>query len=95
VTSSTCHIDLVNETAFTAHAALCASNESTGGLTVPEAIENPRAVNTMLPPNTANARVKLILTSSTAEVAGVPNQAIMSEDDWSGEKTTSPVKLTY
>lgn len=72
VLGSTCRVDLMNESAFTAHAVLVASNESTSGLNVEEALSNPFQVSTMLAPSTANGKVILVKSATTAEIVGVP-----------------------
>jgi hypothetical protein len=79
VIKTTAKVELVNESGFTGHAVLCAANESTGALTVEEALGNAFQVNTILPPSTANAKVVLIRTLNSHEVIGVSAGAYRAE----------------
>jgi len=94
VLQSTCFVTLSNESVYAAHAVLNCSNENTAGLNVSEAMGNPFQVNTMISP-TGGPAVKLVRSVRTAEVIGVPEVAIQSDDAYSGGVAASPAKQIW
>jgi hypothetical protein len=95
VIQTTCLATLCNESLYTAHAVLSAATESTGALTVEEAMMNPFQVNSVLPMSTSNSKVILVRTLSTCQVLGISPSAIRSENDLSGLVSTAPTTLWY
>ena len=84
---------MLNESDYTAHAALIATTEAISSLDVSEALQNPYAVNTMLPPVSSNAKAILTRSVSTAQVIGIPEIAVKSEENLAGASAASPATV--
>lgn len=74
---------------------LNASNESTAGLNVEEALGNPYQANSIVPPSTANAKVMLVRSANTSDLIGCSDAAFRAEESYHGGASASPSKFTY
>jgi len=84
-------VDMCSRNAFAGMATLTPTAEDasiTKG--VEYAMANPRTVSTQIPPNTSNSHVILVRSVKVAELYGVPESAIRSEQGFAATATSNP-----